>query len=64
MAPGPLQIILIVLVVVLVFGAGRVPAIAENLAKGINSFKRGLKEGDDEPKKVSKSKSKSAKKAK
>ncbi len=48
MAPGPLQILLIILVIVLIFGASRVPAIAENLAKGINSFKKGLKDdGDD-----------------
>lgn len=47
MAPGPLQILLVVLVIVLVFGASRVPAIAENLAKGIQSFKKGLKDESD-----------------
>lgn len=47
MAPGPLQILLIILVIVLLFGASRVPAIAENLAKGIKSFKKGLKDEDD-----------------
>jgi sec-independent protein translocase protein TatA len=46
MAPGPLQIILIILVIILVFGAGRVPGIMENLAKGITSFKKGLKAED------------------
>jgi sec-independent protein translocase protein TatA len=56
MTPGPLQIILVILVIVLLFGASRVPGIAENLAKGINSFKKGLKdEGDDLPEKISKS---------
>ena len=44
MAPGPLQIILIILLVLLIFGAGRVPGIMENLAKGITSFKKGLKD--------------------
>ena len=44
MAPGPLQIILIILAIVVLFGASRVPAIAENLAKGIQAFKRGLKD--------------------
>ena len=52
MAPGPIQIILIILVILLLFGASRVPGIAENLAKGIKSFKKGLKDEDDTPKPV------------
>ena len=51
MAPGPLQIAIVVLLILVVFGASRVPMIAENLAKGINSFKKGLKD-DDEPQKL------------
>ncbi|MBL4804875.1 MAG: twin-arginine translocase TatA/TatE family subunit [Alphaproteobacteria bacterium] len=51
MAPGPLQILIVVLLILVVFGASRVPFIAENLAKGIQSFKKGLK--DEEPKSVS-----------
>ena len=47
MAPGPLQILLIILAIVVLFGASRVPGIAENLAKGIKSFKKGLKDDDD-----------------
>ncbi len=46
MAPGPLQIILIILAILLLFGAKRVPGIMENLAKGITSFKKGLKDED------------------
>ncbi len=49
MAPGPLQIAIVVLLILVVFGASRVPGIAENLAKGIKSFKKGLKEDDDAP---------------
>ncbi|MBK9586790.1 MAG: twin-arginine translocase TatA/TatE family subunit [Alphaproteobacteria bacterium] len=50
MSPGPLQILIIILLVFVLFGANRVPGIMENLAKGINSFKKGLKEGDpDKP---------------
>lgn len=52
MTPGPLQLLLIVLLIVIFFGAGRMPAIAENLAKGIKSFKKGLQEDDDEPKAI------------
>ena len=51
MAPGLLQIAIVVLLILVVFGAGRVPMIAENLAKGIKSFKKGLKD-EDEPKQV------------
>ena len=51
MAPGPLQILIVVLLILVVFGASRVPFIAENLAKGSKSFKKGLKE-DDEPKSI------------
>jgi len=50
MAPGPLQILIVVLLLLVVFGASRLPNIAENLAKGIKSFKSGLKDDDDEPK--------------
>lgn len=44
MFPGFSEILLVVLVVLVVFGSSRVPHIMENLAKGINSFKKGLKE--------------------
>lgn len=48
MTPGPFEIILIIVVILLLFGAGRVPGIMENLAKGMKSFKAGLKD-DDKP---------------
>ncbi len=50
MAPGPIQILVVVLLLLLLFGASRVPGIMENLAKGVKSFKKGLKD-DDEPSK-------------
>lgn len=46
MAPGVMQILVVVVLVMLLFGAGRIPTIMENLAKGINSFKKGLKDED------------------
>lgn len=49
MTPGPLEIILIIVVILLLFGAGRVPSIMENLAKGMKSFKQGLKDDDKTP---------------
>ncbi|GJL85100.1 MAG: hypothetical protein DHS20C02_08750 [Micavibrio sp.] len=52
MAPGPIQILVVILLLLLLFGASRVPGIMENLAKGVKSFKKGLKD-DDDPKAVS-----------
>ena len=47
------QILLIVIVVVLLFGAGKIPRLMGDVAKGIRSFKSGLKDDDktdgDEP---------------
>lgn len=47
MVPGFWQIALIVLLILLVFGAGRLPRIMGDMAKGIKSFKKGLNEEDD-----------------
>lgn len=47
MAPGYMQIIVIILLVMVLFGAGRIPTIMENLAKGVKSFKKGLKDEDE-----------------
>ncbi len=54
MSTGPLELFLIVLVILLLFGAGRVPGIMENIAKGVKSFKKGLKDEDSSPKSVEK----------
>lgn len=41
--------ILIVMVVVLVlFGAGKIPRLMKDLGSGVNAFKKGLRETDDE----------------
>lgn len=50
MRPGGLEILVIVLVVLLVFGASKIPQIGEALGKGIGAFKKGAQEAD-EPKK-------------
>jgi sec-independent protein translocase protein TatA len=46
MAPSIWQILLIVLVVLLIFGAGKIPQIMGDMAKGFKSFKKGLEEED------------------
>ena len=47
--PGPFEIVVILLVVVLLFGAKRLPEIGRALGDGIREFKRALKDdsGDD-----------------
>ncbi|MBU6235277.1 MAG: twin-arginine translocase TatA/TatE family subunit [Alphaproteobacteria bacterium] len=44
------HIVLVVLVVLIVFGAGKLPNVMGDLAKGVKNFKKGLQE-DDEPQK-------------
>ena len=36
----PLHLIVILVIVIIIFGAGKLPEIGEGLAKGIKSFKR------------------------
>ena len=45
---GPLELILIFLAVLLLFGAKRIPEIARGLGKGIREFKTATKEIADE----------------
>jgi sec-independent protein translocase protein TatA len=46
MSVGPIQILLILVVVVLLFGRGKISAVMGDVAKGIKSFKKGIQ---DEP---------------
>jgi sec-independent protein translocase protein TatA len=43
---SPLQLMLVLLVVVLLFGKGKVSDLMGDVAKGIKSFKRGMSEED------------------
>ncbi len=45
---GATEIILIVAVVLLFFGAKRLPELAKGLGKGIGEFKKGIKDITDE----------------
>ena len=46
--PGWQEIILILFVVLILFGAKRIPDIASGLGKGIRDFKKALKDTQDE----------------
>ena len=45
---GTGEIILIVLVFLLLFGAARIPELMKNMGKGVKSFKEGLKDVEKE----------------
>ena len=49
---GPVEILLILGVVLLVFGASRLPQMGLSLGKGLREFKRGITIGDDEQDKL------------
>jgi sec-independent protein translocase protein TatA len=47
---GTTELIIILVIVVLLFGIGRISKVGSELGKGIRSFKEGLKGEDDEDK--------------
>lgn len=40
--------LVVLAVILIVFGAGRLPSVMGDLAKGIKNFKSGMKEGEEE----------------
>ncbi len=46
---GPMELILILVIVIVLFGAKRLPAIGEGLAKGIRSFRTNMHSDADKP---------------
>lgn len=45
---GPLEITLIVLVVFLLFGAKKLPELAQGIGKGMKEFRKALKENEED----------------
>src|SRR5207247_8845577 len=43
------EIAVILLVVLLLFGSAKIPQLMRGFGQGINEFKKGLKEGENEP---------------
>ncbi len=52
MTPSIWQILLVVLLVVILFGRGKISSLMGDVAKGIKSFKKGMSEDPDEQAKV------------
>ncbi len=48
MSPSISQLLLVLLLVLLLFGAGKLPKVMGDLGKGVKNLKKGLKEGDEE----------------
>lgn len=47
----PLEIVIIILAILLLFGAKKIPSMMRNIGKGINSFKQGMRDMQEEIKK-------------
>jgi sec-independent protein translocase protein TatA len=50
MAPGLTEILIVLLIVVLLFGAKRIPGLARGIGKSITSFKAGMREQPEDEK--------------
>jgi len=46
MSIGPWQVILVLVIVLIIFGAGKLPRVASDIAKGVKNFKKGMAEED------------------
>jgi len=46
---GSSELLLIVLLIVILFGAKRLPEIGAGLGQGIRGFKKAMRDGEDEP---------------
>jgi len=54
---GPTELILILVIVILLFGVGRIGKIAGELGSGIRSFREGLRSDEEKEKEKEKEKS-------
>ena len=52
MGPSVQQMLIILVIIVLLFGAKKIPELAKGVGKGIKTFKKEME--DDEPEKVTK----------
>jgi len=50
MSIGIWQVVLVLLIVLILFGAGKLPKVMGDVAKGVKNFKTGLKDEDEDQK--------------
>ena len=48
MTPSIWQLIIVLIIVLLLFGRGKIPQLMGDMAKGVKAFKRGMNNKDDE----------------
>jgi len=53
--PGPTELIIILVIVLILFGAGRVSKLGGELGSAIANFRRGLNDGQDDKKEANES---------
>jgi sec-independent protein translocase protein TatA len=56
-APGGMEMVIILVIVLLLFGANRLPQLAKGMGESIRNFKTGMAEAEAEDEKKDKSKS-------
>jgi sec-independent protein translocase protein TatA len=52
MSIGIWQVVLILLIVLILFGAGKLPRVMGDVAKGVKTFKAGMKDDDEDDKRA------------
>jgi len=52
--PSMPELLIVLAIVVLLFGAKKIPDLAKGMGRGIKDFKKAIKEDDEEPKEIAK----------
>ncbi len=50
--PSMPELLIVLAIVVLLFGAKKIPDLAKGMGRGIKDFKKAIKEDDEEPKEI------------
>ena len=50
MTPSIWQLLIVLVIVLLLFGRGKIPQLMGDMARGIKSFKKGMSESEEEKK--------------
>ena len=48
---GTSELMIILVLVLIIFGAGKLPQVGKSLGEGLRNFKDGMKDGNGDPKK-------------